>query len=165
MKTQDTSFFDSLITGGVAPAPHASQTQALDALGYDASAYADTAGNCSYHASRGVIRQFLQCVIRQTRSTLTPAAGGTGRRLLSSAPSGSGAAAVAEQHGGTYVVGSPISYTTPTPPPSPTPPPPPPPPANADAGGQSTLIIGAILAGVAFAIIATVTLLHFMRRV
>ena len=103
---QDTSFFDALLQ--LPPGGQTSQVGAqavFDAIGHNASGYAEAASGCTYHTSRsptapqllhsrfisltfenrGVMRQFLQCVIQRTR---TAAPEGTRRRLLSTAGGG-----------------------------------------------------------------------------
>ena len=141
---QDTSFFDALISGGaVAPIQHNQQTPTLDALGHTPSEYAAAASKCIYHTSRGVIRMFIQCVIRETRAALTPSGGGANRRRLlsTSNSSANGTATVNEQNGGTYKSTVLIDH-----PATPSPPTPHPPPTNASsvsngASGLDIIII------------------------
>jgi hypothetical protein len=141
---QDTSFFDALISGGsVAPIPHDQQTTTLTALGLAPSEYAKAASKCIYHTSRGVIRMFIQCVIRETRAALTPSVGGANRRRLlsTSNSSANGTATVNEQNGGTLLATMQIYHA-----PTPSPPSPPPPPANVSSvsdgvSGRDIIII------------------------
>ena len=123
---QDTSFFDALISGGtVAPIPHDQQTPTLYALGHTPSEYAKAASKCVYHTSRGVIRMFIQCVIRETRAALTPSGGVSNRRRLLSTSNSSenGTATVNEQNGGTLIATMQIYHPLTTPTPTPHPPP------------------------------------------